>query len=379
MNKDTKDNYSPKATITSLSKTIFCQNSGIVLGQLEVKIFEGSLAYLESHTDALYLHPFYRHSSIVLVKKLEDSLHTAQASGWILTDSEKTRLCLLTSAMMHNLAAIKQNGPSLPKFEYAAASAGRLLGLAKWYFYSTSQRITLPLYSISQKNENLEWQNFKHWVDSAYEVREEWTSKSRRYAREAQEISHALALKEIKSEVYRRVDTRKVWNWIHIQMIDHLSAGRLTTFENLFLNGDLEAHEWLSDDVDDMQEALLLYCDIGNDIMHFINKRLSGIRGLIKSFYSDFTLIYDPNKTQQHHDEEQTTEEKEFFSSFDKQAEALESLPPAPKRDSFQSNAHFYKAQAQWNILSKRYAAKIAKALAEADRISIDPDQLGTI
>jgi hypothetical protein len=261
---------------------------------------------------------------------------------------------------MHSLNAIKQTSPSLPKFEYAAASAGRLLGLTKWYFYSTSQRIQLPIYAVSSKNENLEWQNFKHWMDSAYEVREEWTSKSREYARQAQEASHALALKEIKSEVYRRVDTKKVWNWIHIQMVDHVPAGRLVTWESLFLNGDLEAHEWLSDDVDDLQEALLLYCDIGNEIMHFIQKRLSGIRGLIRSFYSDFTLI---TKGKQDHlnPDEQTSEEKEFFDGFDKQAEALEELPPAPKRESFESNALFWKAQAQWNILSKRFKSMQAK------------------
>ena len=343
-------------TLSSLTRVIYCHYSGVPLATLEVKIFEGSLAYLESHDEALYLHPFYRHSSIVLVKKLEDSLHSAQESGWILGDKEKQRLCLLVSAMMHALGAIKQNGTTLPKFEYAAASAGRLLGLAKWYFYSTSQRIIFPTYSISAKNENLAWENFKHWIDSAYQLREEWTSKSREYARQAQEASHALALKEIKSEVYRRVDTKKVWNWIHIQMVDHVAAGTLVTWENLFLNGDLEAHEWLSDDVDDLQEALVKYCDIGNEIMHFINKRLSGIRGLIRSFYSDFTIVTrKADGSSQYTTEEQTSEEKEFFDGFDKQAEALEEMPPAPKRESFTTMGLFLKAQAQWNILNKRH------------------------
>lgn len=340
--------------LSSLTRTIYCQNSGVPLAKLEVNIFEGSLAYLEAHENALYLHPFYRQSSVVLIGKLEDSLHKAQADGWVLGDGEKLRLRLLVSAMMHTLECIKQNGSSLPKFEYAAASAGRLLGIAKWFFYSTSQRIQLPLYSISAKNENLGWENYKHWIDSAYEVREEWTSTSRRISKESQQRAHEESLKEIKSEVYRRVDTRKVWNWIHIQMVDHVAKGRLVTFENLFLNGDLEAHEWLADDVDDLQEALMKYCDIGNEIMHFIQKRLNGIRGLIRSFYSDFTLITS-DKSGKYGVDEQTTQEKAFFESFDKQAEQLETMPPAPKRDSFATTALFLKAQAQWNILSKRH------------------------
>lgn len=344
----------PTVPLSSLVRTIYCQNSGVPLAKLEVNIFEGSLAYLEGHSDALYLHPFYRQSSIVLISKLEDSLHGAQESGWILGDGEKLRLRLLISAMMHALDCIKQQGQSLPKFEYAAASAGRLLGIAKWYFYSTSQRIQLPTYSVSAKNDNLEWQNFKHWIDSAYEVREEWTATSRKISKEHQQKAYEDSLKDIKSEVYKRVDTKKVWNWIAIQLVDHIAKGRLVTFENLFLNGDLEAHEWLSDDVDDLQEALVQFCDSGNAVMFFVNKRLNGIRGLIRSFYSDFTLIRSTDAAK-YGVEEQTTQEKEFFDGFDKQAESLESMPLPPKREGFATSALFYKAQAQWNILSKRH------------------------
>src|SRR5258706_5879800 len=140
--------------LNSITKTIYCQNSGTVLGTLEVLILEGHIAYLESHSDSVYLHPFYRMSNTVILKKLEDCLHQCQEQGWICSHKEQQRLQLLCSALMFSLGAIKQDGASLPSFPIAAASTGRLVGLAKWYFFVSSQRLSFPLYSISTKNDN---------------------------------------------------------------------------------------------------------------------------------------------------------------------------------------------------------------------------------
>lgn len=343
-------------TDNTLTKTIFCQNSGVALAQLEIRIFEGHLAYLEAHSDALYLHPFYRVSSSVLLKKFEDCLHHSQEQAWVLTHAEQQRLQLLTSAMMHSLGCIKQDRPTLPPFPIAAASSGRLLGLAKWFWFISSQRLEFPIYSISGKNDNLDWSNFKHWLDSAYLVREDWASKSRKLQIDAQKRAHEQSMREIKSESYRRVDTKKVWNWIHLQLADEYAPGRLETFKNLFLNGDLDISNWILDDVEDLKIALVQHCDCGNEIMHFINKRLDGIAGLIKDFYSSFTILGQKSSPEASFgDDEQTLQEQQFIAEFDTRVAALESLPPAPQRADYQTLGLFLKAQAQWNILSKRF------------------------
>lgn len=354
--------------LASLIKTIYCQNSGVVLGQLEVLILEGHLAYLESHSEAVYLHPFYRMNSVVLLSKLEDCLKFCQGNGWVCTHAEQQRLQLLCSAIMFSLGAIKQDGPSLPSFPIAAASAGRLIGLAKWFFYISSQRLSFPTYSVSSTNENRNWENFKHWLDTAYEIREEWGSKSRELQKEAEIRAREQSIKEIKSESFRRVDTRKVWNWVHLQLVDHVPNGRIETFKNLFLNGDLEAHEWTLDDVEDLQIELIEHCDIGNEIMHFINKRLDGIKGLIKDFYSSFTLVTRVAGNGNFSDQEtQTAEEQSFFSEFDKKAELLEQLPNEPKREDFATLGLFLKAQASHRILTKRFNAIQSSKVAIAE------------
>lgn len=340
-----------------LTREITCKRSGVLLASLHIHLFEGQLAYLDSHTESIYLHPFYRLAPVVLIKKLEDSLHRAQESGWIQSHKEQERLCLLTSALMHALDCIKQDRATLPTYVVASASAGRLLGLAKWFFFLSTQRLEFPVYSISGKNENLGWENFKHWLDAAYQIREDWASKRRQLDQDAKKRAHEASMKEVFSESYRRVDTKKVWNWVHIQLADHFAPGRLETFKSLFLEGDLNAHEWLLDDVEDVKIALVQHCDIGNEIMHFINKRLDGIRALIKDFHSSFTLL-GTKESGTFGGEGQTPEEALFLGEFDRRVEALEELPPAPTREGFATQGLFLKAQAQWNILSRRFQQK---------------------
>lgn len=342
-------------TLDSITKTIYCQNSGAVLGNLEVKIFEGQLAYLEAHSDAVYLHPFYRLSSIVLIKKLEDCLHQFQEQGWLGSTPEQLRLRLLTSAMMFNLDSIKQSQASLPSFAVAAASAGRLLGISKWFFYVSSQRLAFPLYSVSKLNDNLEWQNFKHWIDSAYDIRHSWATKAKELKRDAEQKAMSESLREIKSEHYKRIDTKKVWNWMWLQLDDKYPPARLEDFKNLFLNGDMEAHDWNVVNVDGLREAVYLHCDQGNEICFFIKKRLDGIAALIEDFQSSFTLVSKVGADKFGAEGVQTPQEALFFSEFDAKVKDLDKMPEPPKREDFASLGLFLKNQAQWNILNKRF------------------------
>jgi hypothetical protein len=256
---------------------------------------------------------------------------------------------------MFNLDSIKQSQPSLPSFPVAAASAGRLLGISKWFFYVSSQRLAFPLYSVSKLNDNLEWQNFKHWIDSAYQIRQDWSSKSKELKRDAEQKAMSESLKEIKSEHYKRIDTKKVWNWIWLQLDDKYEPNRIEDFKELFLNGDMEAHDWNVVNVDGLREAIYLHCDQGNEICFFIKKRLDGIAALIEDFQSSFTLVSRVGSDTFGAEGVQTPQESLFFSEFDEKAKSLEAMPEHPKREDFTSFGLFLKTQAQWNILNKRF------------------------
>lgn len=340
--------------LTSVTREITCHNSGVLLGHIQVCIVEGHMTYLQSLNDNIFVHPFYGLDPVVLMSKLQSSIEQHKEAGWSPPDSERTRLCLLCSAIMHAMGVIKQFEPSLPSHQIACASAGRLLGIAKWYFFISSQRLQFPVYSVSDRNENTNWENFKFWLDSAYQIRHDWATQKREWQKEAEKKAFEEAMLDIRRESMKAVDKRKVWGWIQTQLVDKEPPGRIETWKDLFLNGDTDITSWLGDDVDDLQFAIARHADVGHEIMFYITKRLNGIRSLIKDFYSSFTLITRKQKDQYGNDE-QTAQEKEFFAGFDATAAALEVLPSEPDRKDFTTLGLFMQAKARWNILKKRW------------------------
>jgi len=298
-----------------------------------------------------------------LIVKLKDHLQLAEQSEWLVKDSELLEVKLCMSAIMHSIDAIwqapaasKQHVPSLPSTTVAIGSAARLLNLASWYHYLTSKRLSFPLYRVSVHNNNSEWQNFSSWLDDANSIRDEWEQGRGELETQEELRRRNAALLTVKAEnIYKRIDFTKVWNWIDIQIATEYVAGRRETFKQLFMKGDVAPEDWVADDVDDLVEAVLTCCDTGNEITHFIHTRLNHIRAIIADFYGSFTLLNTVAKTDAHPDTVQTKKEQEFFDEIDKKVDSLEALPPAPKRESFASMAHFLKAQAQYNLLVRRW------------------------
>jgi hypothetical protein len=146
-------------------------------------------------------------------------------------------------------------------------------------------------------------------------------------------------------------------------------AGRRETFKTIFMRGEQAPEEWTIDDIEDVHFAIVETCDMGNEISFFINNRLRQIRAVIEDFYSSFTLLSKVSGEALDALDAVTPQEQAasstFFSSFDKRASELEQLPDAPKRESFATFPKFLQAQAQWNILKRRYDS-MAKASATA-------------
>lgn len=348
------------------TKIITCYRSGVPLASVTAICSQG-WPLLNSFQASL-IHPIYQMPLSKLILKLKDHLHSAEAAEWLVDDHEITEIRLCMSAIMYDLDAIwqasaesKQHIPSLPSGVVAIGSAARLLNLASWYHFATSKRMTFPQYRIAKHNNNLEWQNFSTWLEDAETIRDEWQSGKDRHAQAEELRRREAALLTVKAEsIYKRIDFNKVWNWIDIQLATEYAAGRRATFKELFMRGDLSPEDWMADDVDDLVEAILKCCDTGNEISHFINTRLNHIRQLIADFYGSFTLLDTVAKdgVSAHPDAVQTEKEKQFFDALDHKADQLVELPPAPKRESFATLALFLKAQAQHNLLARRFAAR---------------------
>ena len=350
--------------------TIYCNRSGLPL--LDLTPLNG-LGWPILNHPALkaIIHPIYEADMNVLISNMRAEIQAAENHAWMLEDAELRKISLLMSALMYKLELIwippfesqGKNPPSLPNAAITVGCATRLYDLASWYWHVTSKRMVFPSYRISKMNNNLSWQNFPSWLNDAFEVRKVWASKKDIMAADAQKRLSDEAIKTVKADsIYKRIDTRKVWNWIDLQLAENprYPAGRRETFKNLFLSGELSPEDWITDDVEDLQFAIADCCDIGNEISFFINKRLNGIKAVITDFYSSFTLLHNKGAGDALLDatpDEQAAEGK-FFASFDSRLDALNALPAAPERKDFASLGLFLKAQAQHNILTRRWNAR---------------------
>lgn len=351
----------------SISHHILCQRSGIAMGTMELFLHEGHIAYLQSHNESIYLHPFYNLSPAVVIRKFDEGMIALSKNGYVADLAAKHRMQLLFSAIAWSFECIKQDHPGLPSWQVTIGSGTRLLDLAKWYYYSTSNRLPLPELHLARHNENCGWENVRFWLNACYSVKEDWESKSRKVNMEALLNTKTAALKEIKSESYRRIDLNKVWSWVEVQLDGN--TRRCAFWKKLFLEGDMAPEDYTEDDVDDLIESVVSNCDLGNEIMHFIQKRLAAIKMIIRDFYGSFTLVtrFDrnlldddgrPRKEATGETEVRTKQEIELLDMYNEKLDLLGALPPKPKRESFATLGSFMKSEAQWNIMARLWKSR---------------------
>lgn len=363
------------------TKIIHCPRSGLPLATVTTICSHGWP--LLSAFQTTLLHPIYNFPIEKLIIKLDSELREAEQVAWCIDPTGEVEIRLTMSAIMYALEAIwqppveathlwKQLEPSLPSWAVAIGTGGRLVKLASWYHYATSKRLEFPRYRISTQNSNTKWENFAAWLDEAFEIKTDWEQGRDKLSHEEELRKRSAALLEVRADsVYKRIDFNKVWNWIDVQMAQYPAypAGRRETFKIIFMKGDQSPEEWTVDDIEDVHFAIVETCDIGNEICFFINNRLRQIRAVIEDFYSSFTLLSKVSGEGIDALDAVTPQEQaassSFFSSFDKRASELEQLPEPPKRESFASYPKFLQAQAQWNILKRRYDAMTARSNKE--------------
>lgn len=365
-------------------KLLTCSRTGLPLATITTVCSNG-WPLLGHPTFNSMVHPVFGFPLDKLIVRFKKQLIDAEDVAFCLQEAELRELALSMSALMYSLdciwipateAAYRQE-PSLPCEAVVVGCGSRLLKLASWYHYATSKRLGFPLYRVSKANSNLGWENFRSWLDTAWEIKTEWEEGRDELAAEEELRARTIALHTVSAaSVYKKIDLNKVWNWIDIQLAQdgRYPAGRRETFKTVFLRGDMSPEDWTRDDIEDIQLAIVECCDIGNEINFFINARLQAIKAIIEDFYSSFTLLNhavgDVSSALDMSPQEQERS-NEFFAGFDERASILTALPPAPKRESFASLGLFLKATAQHNILSKRYdmvkkAGKLAPVVPAA-------------
>ena len=335
--------------------TIYCQRSGIAIAQVRTLCVDG-FPFIKSMEGLLY-HPIYNKNLDSLLALLRKDLTAAREANWILSESAAQHAALCMSAILYNLGALQDDYACLPCDKVVIGSGNRLLALTNWYHHATSKRLQLPRYRPHRNNMNVGWDNLSGWLEACEEVRNTWeTGKDAN--KKAAELTELTAKTQLSVRT-KRNDLPGTWNWIAVQLSGTYPDGRIHTWKDLWMNGDIEQENWCLDDVEDLMFAITECCDVGNEVMHYVSSRIKHLKEMIRDFYSSFTILSTRSGDANAHPdltEAERAKEKEFFSEIDERASKLTELPPEPQRKDFASMALFIKAQAQHRLLARRFS-----------------------
>lgn len=359
-------------------RLVTCQRSGIPLLEVTTLCSNG-WALLSQPSFGCFVHPTYNLPLGKALRRLELQLIDAQAVEWNILPTALREMSLSMSAIMYSLGAMwmptteaisggRNIEPSLPDQKITIGCADRLLQLGSWYHHETSKRITFPLWKPSKLAGNLNWHGFPAWLDACFEIKDDWAKTVRGRADAAeQELINATdkAMQTVHAaSVYKRIDIKKVWNWVELQASqysDKYAPGRRETLKSLFFTGDECPEDWLPDDCDDLIEMILDTCDVGNDIVHFISTRVTNIRRGISDFYSNFTMLGSVDSIGDGGLElsatEQTAQTK-LLGEYETKLLTTTLASEPPKREAYPSLVTWLRATAEYNILSRVAASR---------------------
>lgn len=356
-----------------------CSRSGVPMLEITTLIGGGAWPLLNTPQFTRAIHPIYARPLHAIIGRMGDCAAALEDAGYIFAhEAQYLEAALTISAGLHAISAIwephidstKVPEPSLPSEAVTVSCLRRTHQLLSWYHFMTSKRLSFPLYRPTVSNTNEHWENLASWLDACDDIKCEWELgrstrdidadiEARKEAQEYVSVAHMV----------EKIDHRKVWNWIHIQLNadGRYAAGRIKTFETIYLSGEREPERWTQDDIEDVQQAIMECCDVRNDVYQFVVLRLRRIAASIADFFGGFNVLDTPVHTV-------TTQEKEkteaLLADYDAQLIGLDKMPDAPQREQFASLALYLRANAQHNILSRRW--KLLQSKQTSDQSTDD-------
>lgn len=366
----------PQVSHPVLRQTVNCHKTGVALGVLEVCIVESAAPFVQNFQTMQMVHPFFGLSEYVILKKLEESLNFCWSRAWEVDSRQIERIQILMAVIMDRLGIYRSDEPTLPDESIAVGSAHRLFKLSKWWMDSTTRRIQFPTYSATRRNGNLHWENFKTWLDAAFEYRAAWEKAKAKVETDEELRIREAAAREARKSGGRRVNLNRIWNWLELQFRGHIPTGRIITLKEIFFTADLQPEDFLKDDIDDLAEAVIEYTDIGNDLTLYIRDRLAAMYEANKDYYDSFVVV---NRAGSFVSEKPTAleiqKENSLYKEYDDIVRDLLEPPPPPNPADFRGDVPLrLKAEARHRLLLQRWTFLQARKLdPNAGKPSITP------
>lgn len=274
-----------------LRHVIRCHYSGLPIGSLEVNVTAGTMPYLSHWDKAIAYHPVFSMPTYKLLEffksewnRLAKKLHDEE-----LTENEGNILRVCYLACLHSLDCIRQDSPALPPLHVVQHTSWRVIALASWKFYLESQRFRFPTLHLSRFNQNLDFSNISAYIDTCFEVRNDYEKNVREIVEKHKVQSAEKALLSLQREWVTPVSRKILWNWIVAHVPDKWKPDAQGWLRTMFLSKSafVDFH-W--EDIELGEEIIQSSCPYDSPVMFAVRKRLEEIKALWKEHNAAFDI-----------------------------------------------------------------------------------------
>lgn len=304
-----------------------CARSGLLLGKFfPTSSMSGSTPYVQQWKETVQYHPIFSLSFSAL-------LHRANAC-WMLEKAGSRQFPMLQKqliflALLHSSGLIKQDVAGLPSPKIVEVHFSRVLELLGYKNDINSTRLHFPKLHIwkgaSKEDHSSLFGNVPVWLDACEACRDDYENVARERQKAAKNKAHELALKSIRRAMYSDISLKRLWNWVEAQ-VPATEFELDETFKQLFFCDENQINVWTEDDIDDLENLILKFCDLGSSVSYEVNKRVKQLREWLHIYNDTFEIIV--TNTQ--------------FAAL--------AGTPEPKISDFRSKAEWLVASARWKL-----------------------------
>lgn len=315
---------------------LYCNYTGVHLGNLDLTITAGHLPYMSHWNDMVTHHALFSIDSYKLCQHMTDewrrlSLLIANEEA---TAHETENLQVGFVALLHSLDSIDRDRGSigLPSILTVQTNLQSLVALNYWRVYLASKKFSFPRLHISKLNDNASLENIKDYLKTCWEQKERYEKNMDDVLELERSRVAERAILAIRESWIKPAGKKLLWQYCLGYLQGQWASDASGWMRTLFLGTSNNAINFDYDEIELMEEIIFANLPADNASVNYsVRERLNQIK----------------NDWKQHYDAFQIEESQEEFIAILKVEHAN---LPEPQQADFPSKAAFFVARAKWQL-----------------------------
>lgn len=279
-----------------------CQYTGVSCGSLTLPTVAGYLPLLSQWKQEQVLHPIFSFELVPLLKFAKNtwmrfcSFSPEEAEDEALTALQEQTLQITALAILHQLTAVRQDIPWMPRFQDVQNNWQSLISLGYWKAYLDSKRFTFPAVRISELEKGIDLHSY---LLSCWNAKKAYETTVREIAEEAQADAAEAAMAAIRDELAgkRPTSNKMLWRWFLANLPSRYSADAEGWMSTIFFAKDMTQLSFTKADLELYEQIVVSDCPIGSTVSNAFLAVLRSKMQQLVNYSEAFEILVAPELT----------------------------------------------------------------------------------